>query len=187
MTQEMNVQTAPPALLVARQWPTLMVVGIITIAVGAAVLAWPSETLTVLSVLLGLQLLVFGLFRLISAFASDVASPGLLGFIGVLGILGGVVVLRNPNETVAVLATILGAFWIISGVIDVIDALANSSASGRVWRAFGGLLSIGAGAVIVAWPSPTVTVIAWIAGFYLIVFGLFLCASAFSMRSLASD
>ena len=38
--------------------------------------------------------------------------------------------------------------------------------------------------MIVAWPEPTVTVVAWIAGFYLIVFGLFISASAFSIRSL---
>ena len=38
-----------------------MVVGIITIAVGAAVLAWPSETLTVLSILLVSRPARFGL------------------------------------------------------------------------------------------------------------------------------
>jgi uncharacterized membrane protein HdeD (DUF308 family) len=49
---------------------------------------------------------------------------------------------------------------------------------------FGGLLSIAAGIVVVAWPAPTVTVIAWISGLYLITFGLFLCVSAFQLRRL---
>ena len=184
MTQEMDVQPGPNALLIAREWSAILVIGILTVAVGVVVIAWPSETLTVLSVLLGIQLLVFGLFRLVGAFAHNVNSPGFIGFVGILGILAGVVVLRNPFETVTVLATVLGAIWIVTGVIEVIDAIANKYVDGRGWLALAGLVSIVAGAVVVAWPAPTVTVVAWIAGFYLIVFGLFICASAFSMRSL---
>jgi uncharacterized membrane protein HdeD (DUF308 family) len=184
MTQEMDVQSGPAALQVAREWPTIMVVGVITAIVGVVVIAWPSQTLTVLSVLLGIQLVVFGLFRLVSAFAADTVSPGFVGFVGILGIIAGVIVLRNPLETVAVLATVLGVVWIVTGAIDVIDAIANKYVDGRGWLALAGLVSIAAGVVVVAWPEPTVTVIAWIAGFYLIVFGLFICASAFSMRSL---
>ena len=52
------------------------------------------------------------------------------------------------------------------------------------WQPFGGLLSIAAGVIVVAWPAPTVTVVAWISGFYLIVFGLFICFSAFHLRKL---
>jgi uncharacterized membrane protein HdeD (DUF308 family) len=184
MTQDMDIQRGPNALLIAREWTAILVIGILTVAIGAVVIAWPSQTLTVLSVLLGIQLLVFGLFRLVGAFADNVVSPGFVGFIGILGMIAGVVVLRHPFETVTVLATILGAVWIVTGVIEVIDAIANKYVDGRGWLALAGLVSIAAGVVIVAWPAPTVTVVAWIAGFYLIVFGLFICASAFSMRSL---
>jgi uncharacterized membrane protein HdeD (DUF308 family) len=184
MTQEMEVQPGPAVLLLAREWPAMLVVGLLTIGVGAVVIAWPSETLTVLSILLGIQLLIFGLFRLIGAFAHDVASPGFVAFVGILGMIAGVVVLRHPFETVTVLATILGAVWIVTGVIEVIDAIAAKYVDGRGWLALGGLLSVAAGVVIVAWPEPTVTVVAWIAAFYLIVFGLFVCASAFAMRNL---
>lgn len=187
MTQEMNVERGPNVMLVAREWPVIFGIGILTVAVGALVLAWPSQTLTVLSVLLGIQLLVFGLFRLVGAFADNVVSPGFVGFIGILGMIAGVVVLRHPFETVTVLATILGAAWIVTGVIEVIDAIANKYVDGRGYLAFAGLASIAAGALVVAWPEPTVTVVAWIAGFYLIVFGLFICASAFSMRSLTKN
>ncbi|NKB40165.1 MAG: hypothetical protein GKR86_03750 [Ilumatobacter sp.] len=184
MTQEMETQPGPTTLLLAREWSAILVIGILTVALGAIILAWPSQTLAVLSVLLGIQLLVFGVFRLIGAFADNVVSPGFVGFIGILGMIAGVVVLRHPFETVTVLATILGAVWIVTGVIEIIDAIANKYVDGRGWLALAGLLSIAAGSVIVAWPEPTVTVVAWIAGFYLIVFGLFISASAFSIRSL---
>jgi uncharacterized membrane protein HdeD (DUF308 family) len=181
-TQE-TLRSEPNALAVAREWPALLFMGIVTLALGIVVIVWPSQTLTVLSILLGLQLLLTGIFRLILAFSDDTESPGLTGFIGVLLIIGGVVVLRNPFETVAVLATILGVAWIVIGAVEVIEAIANGRAHNRGMLALGGLLSLAAGIVVVVWPAPTVTVVAWIAGFYLIVFGLFLAASAFALRS----
>ena len=178
-----SFDTDPNVLALAREWPALLFMGVITLVLGVVVIVWPSQTLTVLSILLGLQLLLLGIFRLIVAFSDETISPGLTGFVGVLLIIGGVVVLRNPFETVAVLATILGAAWIVIGVVEMIEAIANSRAESRGMLFLGGLLSLGAGIVVVVWPAPTVTVIAWIAGFYLIVFGLFLAASAFSLRS----
>lgn len=187
MSTNDTLPTDPNVLSVAREWPAVLFMGIVTLALGVVVIAWPSQTLTVLSILLGLQILLLGIFRLIVAFSDETVSPGLTGFIGVLLIIGGVIVLRNPFETVAVLATILGVAWIVIGAVEIIESIANSRAEGRGMMFFGGLLSLGAGIVVVVWPAPTVTVIAWIAGFYLIVFGLFLAASAFSMRSVTKS
>ena len=187
MSTNDTLPTDPNVLSVARDWPAVLFMGIVTLALGVVVIAWPSQTLTVLSILLGLQILLLGIFRLIVAFSDETVSPGLTGFIGVLLIIGGVIVLRNPFETVAVLATILGVAWIVIGVVEVIESIANSRAESRGMMFFGGLLSLAAGIVVVVWPAPTVTVIAWIAGFYLIVFGLFLAASAFSMRSVTKS
>jgi uncharacterized membrane protein HdeD (DUF308 family) len=170
-------------LAIARAWPAILFVGIATIVLGVVVLAWPEQTLVVMSVLLGIQFVLFGLFRLIGAFSEDATAPGLAGFVGVLMMISGVIVLRHPYETVAVLATILGVVWIVSGSIDVIDALANRRREGsRLLHGLGGLLSVGAGVIVVAWPTPTLSVIAWISGLYLIIFGLFVAVNAFMLR-----
>jgi uncharacterized membrane protein HdeD (DUF308 family) len=184
-TNDSDLEVGYSGLAFAREWPSVLFLGILTIVLGAVVLIWPSQTLTVLSILLGIQLVFFGLFRLISAFSADTASPGLSGFVGILAIIGGIVVLRNPFETVAVLATILGAVWIITGAIDVIEALANKREGHRMLLALTGLLSVAAGVIVVSWPAPTITVLAWIAGLYLVIFGLFICATAFSLRHMA--
>jgi uncharacterized membrane protein HdeD (DUF308 family) len=169
----------------ARKWPALMFVGVVTIAVGVIMLAWPSETLAVVSVLIGIQFFIFGLYRLIEAFAGKTA--GVIGFVGVLLMISGVIVLRNPYETVAILATILGVAWVISGSIDAIAAITDRNTPSRGLRIFSGLVSVIAGLVAVSWPAPTVTVIAWIAGLQLVIFGLFIIATAFSFRTLADD
>jgi uncharacterized membrane protein HdeD (DUF308 family) len=184
----MTSDTANPLdTYVANQWTTLLFVGVITAIIGVVVVAWPDKTLTVLSILFGIQLVVFGIFRLISAFASDAVSPGLMGFIGLLGIIAGVIVLRHPFETVAVLAVILGVLWIASGTIDVIGAIADPTTRDRGLVIFTGLIAVAAGVIVVAWPAPSITVIAWVAGVYLIVLGIVTSIAALRMRSLASS
>ncbi len=123
-----------------------------------------NETPTVLSVLFGIQLLLFGLFRFISAFVADTLAPGLVGFVGLVGIVAGVLVRRHPFETVAVLATLLGVVWIVTGAIDVMSGITDNSLTDRGLVALAGIVSIRAGVVVVTWPSPTITAIAWVAG-----------------------
>ena len=101
--------------------------------------------------------------------------------------ISGVIVLRNPYETVAILATILGVAWVVSGSIDAIGAIADPQTRSRGLRIFSGLVSVIAGLVAVAWPAPTVTVIAWIVGLQAVIFGLMIVATAFSFRTLADD
>jgi uncharacterized membrane protein HdeD (DUF308 family) len=128
---------------------------------------------------------LFGLFRLISAFADDALAPGISALVGILAMIVGVVILRNPFETVVVLATLLGVVWIIIGAIDVLSAIADSSLSDRWLVALVGLISVVAGIVVVAWPEPSITVVAVIAGIYLIVFGMLLAIQAFRLRTIA--
>lgn len=180
-----NAPVGPIDLAVAREWPVVMFVGFLTLALGVIVVAWPDQTLVVISVLFGIQLLLMGLFRLISAFSSDAIAPGLTGFVGVLGMVAGVAVIRHPFETVAVLATILGIVWIVSGAIDFISSVADSQLEDRFWVGLMGLITVIAGIVVVSWPQPTVTVIAWIAGIYLLVLGLTTIYGAFRLRSVA--
>ena len=162
----------------------VMFVGLLTLVIGIMVVAWPDETLKVLSVLFGIQLLMFGLFRLISAFSSESLAPGLVGFIGVIGMMAGVVVLRNPFETVAVLATVLGIVWIVGGSIDLIASIADRGLDNRGMAALSAVVTIIAGVVVVSWPAPTLAVIAWIAGIYLMTFGVLFCLGAFRLRQL---
>ena len=120
-----DTRPGPIDLAMASTWPIAMFVGLVTIAIGVMVLAWPGETLKVLSILFGIQLLLVGLFRLIAAFSEQSVAPVFVGFIGVLSMIVGVVVLRHPFETVAVLATLLGVVWIVGGSIDLVASISD--------------------------------------------------------------
>ncbi len=184
MNETMESDPGLMGLRLAREWPAVMMVGLVTLVLGIVIISWPQETLVVISILLGIQLVVFGVYRLINVFAHDIEYRGLLAFVGIVGIIAGVVVLRHPFETVVVLAVVLGAVWVITGVIDLIGAMADSGGRDRGLRAVFGVISIIAGIVVVSWPAPTVTVVAWISGLYLIIYGLFICFEAFQLRRL---
>lgn len=179
-TTELNLP--PSGFEFARQWPAVMVVGVITFALGIAVLAWPSETLTVLSLLLGAQFVIFGAYRLIGAVTDKTTSPGFFGFVGVMMIASGVIVLRNPFETVAVLATLLGVVWIVGGSVDLISAVEDRHEDGHWLTFFKAVLLLVAGIVVVVWPTPTLAVIAWISGLQLTLFGLAIIVTGFNLR-----
>lgn len=187
VTEERTVQPTPLDLVLANTWPVAMFVGVVSIAIGVIVMAWPGGTLTVLSVLFGIQLLLFGLFRLISSFSQATEFRGLSGFIGVIGLISGVVVIRNPFETVTALAVILGLMWVVGGAVELVSALGDSTIADRWFVALSGLFSVIAGVVVLAWPGPTVSVIAWVAGIWLVVLGVMVCIGAFRMRRLERD
>ncbi len=172
-------------LAIIRDWPVVLFLGIVTVGLGTVVLSWPGETLIVISVLIGIQLMVFGLYRLILAFSDQAQSPAFTGLVGVMLMIASVIALRHPFETVAVLATLLGVVCIVAGVIDAVDAAANERSTRRLFSGLIGLSSIAAGVVVVAWPAPTVAVISWIIGFYLVVFGLFVVVNGLALRNLA--
>jgi uncharacterized membrane protein HdeD (DUF308 family) len=52
-------------------WGWLALAGVFNIVVGILALAWPEATVLVLSLLLGAQVIVFGLFLLVAAFAGS--------------------------------------------------------------------------------------------------------------------
>lgn len=163
-------------------WPSALAMGIVTAAIGLIVMLWPEQTLTVLAVLLGVQLVIFGLFRLIGAFAGRSSEPVLLGLAGALWMVIGIVVLRRPFESISVLVTLLGVVWLVGGSMELIEALIDHSMAHRWLTMLTAAATIVAGIVVVAWPAPTVTVIAWISGLYLLVLGLLVCVGALSMR-----
>jgi uncharacterized membrane protein HdeD (DUF308 family) len=56
-------------------WGWLALAGVVNVVVGILALAWPEATVLVLSVVLGLQVLIFGVLVLVAAFAGSRSAP----------------------------------------------------------------------------------------------------------------
>ena len=179
-----------PADMVAgigRHWGWVLAFGIITLAVGVIVLAWPSETLVVVAVLFGIQLIVMGIFRFVAAFAAGDVGGGtrvLYALLGVLSLIIGLYAVRHVLITLLALALLLGIFWIVSGAVELFTALSHRGMEGRGWGIASGILGILAGIVVLVYPAPSLLVLALVLGIWLLVFGIMEIVAAFRIRSL---
>jgi uncharacterized membrane protein HdeD (DUF308 family) len=186
MAQELRGDPADVLAGIGRHWGWVLFFGIVTVLAGLFALVWPGRTLQVIAVLFGIQLVVAGIFRFVTALAVDEASGGtrvLLALLGVLSFIVGLYALRNVLVTIAALALLLGIFWIVNGVVETFTALSDRGMQGRGWAIFMGLLSIVAGVVVLVYPGISLTTLAIVLGFWLIVFGVMEIVAAFRLRS----
>jgi uncharacterized membrane protein HdeD (DUF308 family) len=174
----------------SRAWMVLLLAAVATVAVGIILLAWPKETLTIASVLLGAGLVISGLYRLFEGFLAKDLSGGTRAAYVVIGLiagLAGLYCLRHHSVTVFLLAFLVGAFWIIHGFADLGVAAASGKVPGRGMRAVAGLFSIAAGAIVLFWPGISLTVLIAVFGAWLCFYGVILAAVAFRMRRALKD
>ena len=103
---------------VGRAWWWPAIFGVISIVAGVLALAWPGPTLVVLAVLFGIELIVWGIFRLVGAVTFGDESGGarvLWAVLGLLSLLIGFYALRHIVITLLSLGLLLGIFWLVDG------------------------------------------------------------------------
>ena len=93
-----------------------------------------------------------------------------------------------PDITVLVLAIFAGIWAIMTGVSDLITAIRlRRVIRGEVFMIIGGLASIVAGVLILAWPSIGVVAITIVLGIYALIAGVLLLTVAWRLRRLATE
>jgi uncharacterized membrane protein HdeD (DUF308 family) len=92
---------------------------------------------------------------------------------GVIALAGGIVLLFWPDQTVKVVAVLLGIVFVIIGLGQILDGFSGRTAGSQWgWVLLKGLIDLAFGIVLIAWPGPTVWVIVLIFGIELIVSGI---------------
>ena len=176
----------PPGLAVATGWQMTLLLGIITFVLGLIVTLHPSSSLNVIAVLLGLLMIVSGLFHLFRVFGGGESHRVWQGIAGLLLVVIGVVLIRHLHMTVAFIGLIIGLSWIVQGVVALMAALTGDSREGRGWWIFFGIVTLIGGIVITAWPVESVTAIAVLIGIWFMIQGLFEIVGGIMLRSAES-
>jgi uncharacterized membrane protein HdeD (DUF308 family) len=91
------------------------VAGLLSIAAGIVIIAWPSPSLIVLGIFLGSWLIVIGTMTITGAFAARKVLPDwwLLLLLGLAEVPLGVLALADPGATLAALITV-GGIWAVA-------------------------------------------------------------------------
>ncbi|MFE5814042.1 HdeD family acid-resistance protein [Streptomyces sp. NPDC056479] len=168
---------------VGGSWTWLLGAAAATLVPGIVALAWPHASLHVLAVIIGLYLLVTGGFRFVASFAREQGDRHLELLAAALYVLAGVLCLRNPLQTIAALSLIVGAVWVVTGMLTAWTALAAKGLPHRGFVLAAGALGVVAGIVVLALPSESAVVLTRLLGLWLVLLGLVELGVAFAWRS----
>jgi len=164
-------------------WPAFF--GVVSIVAGVLALAWPGPTLVVLAVLFGIELIVWGIYRLVGAITIGDASGGartLWAILGILSLLIGFYALRHIVITVLSLGLLLGIFWLVDGIGLLVSAIEHRGMPGRGVTLLSGILGVVAGLVLLVWPALSILTLAVLAGIWLILLGFMQVSIALQLR-----
>ena len=173
---------APPAALLTGSWQAAMLLGALTLILGIIVTAKPTGSLNVLAVLLGILLILSGLFHLIRVFDPREPHRIWLGIAGLLFIVIGVVLIRHLHLTRSLIGLFIGVTWIVQGLAALIGGIGGGVREGRAWWIVFGLVSLIAGIVVAATPADSLTFLAVLLGIWFIIMGIFEIIGGFILR-----
>jgi uncharacterized membrane protein HdeD (DUF308 family) len=100
-----------------------LLAGLLGIAAGIVLLAWPGRGLYTLAVFAGVWIVVSGLLHIVGAFVNRHAPQWwLVLLLGLIEVPIGIWALRRPGLTLAVIVTLAGAWTIVTGIWQVLLA-----------------------------------------------------------------
>ena len=172
------------AAIMVGNWWALALRGAVAILFALVAFFLPGVTATALILLFGAYAFVDGVFALIAglrlARQHGRSAPLLLE--GGLNILIGLIIFIWPGP--ALIATVyLIAIWaVITGVALVAAGIALIRHSGEWLLVLCGIISILLGIVLFVQPTAGVIALSWWLGFYALLFGITLLATAFRIR-----
>jgi len=167
-------------------WGLVLTYGLVTIGLGLVLVFWPEQTLKVLAILIGIQLVITGIFRLVLAVASrnvDGSTRAIAGMFGAFALVLGLLCLRSPLQTVLVIGMILGVWWLAAGVTDIVGALRSSESHRRGWDVALGALSALAGGFLLVNPEVSLAVLVIVVAVWMFSYGFIAVVAAFMLRS----
>jgi uncharacterized membrane protein HdeD (DUF308 family) len=101
-----------------------IVAGVVLVVGGVLAAVWPDITLWALAVVVGINLIVSGVARIMGAVQLRVEGWGWLLFGGILSLVIGVLALVWPDATILVLGVLLGLRILLFGIAEIMFGLA---------------------------------------------------------------
>ena len=183
-TSEKTVFEGPLHQLARNTWQLLLLIGILGVALGVIVLAWPGKSLLVAGVLFGIYLVVSGVGYVFAAFGTHAgAAMRVLSFLtGVVSLVLGFFCFRDKLESILLLALWIGIGWLFRGFTLLAAALSFDHLPGRGWQVLSGVIIVIGGGVLIIYPLDSIEILTLVAGWWLIVIGIVDVISAFQVR-----
>lgn len=171
------------SLLGLVSWRATLILGLITLILGVILAFRPAQSLAVIAVLVGVAMMVGGIYHIVRALDGHEHERVWRGIVGVLFIVTGLILLRHLHLSVALIGLFIGFSWIIQGVASLVGAVAyRGRRTSTGWSVLFGTISLIAGIVVISAPISSVTALTIFMGIWLIIMGLMEMLGAFIVR-----
>jgi len=162
-------------------WWSLMIRGLLALALAIAALFWPQTTLSLLFRLVGLYVLLDGALNLLWAFRNGEVGAYLVP--GLISLIIGAVLLFWPSMTGKLLLTIVGIWLLLQGVSLLLAARQSypGDPDRGLFMNMGIVITI-TGLVLVIWPGTGMVAISWVIAIAALVTGALLVFLALRLR-----
>ncbi len=168
-------------------WQPTLILGVLTLILGLVVSFHPTGSLNVVAVLLGVLMILSGIFHLLRVFSRDEQHRVWLGITGLMFVVVGVLLIRHLHLTRALVGLIIGITWIVQGLTALIGGIAGDVREGKAWWIAFGAVSLIAGIVVTVTPASSLTFLAVLLGIWFIIMGIFEITAGLMLRRVLRD
>lgn len=173
-------------IVLARNWWTLLLRGLLALIFGVLCFVLPEGALTALVLVFGAYALANGIFAVVGALKASRRHRRWWWVLleGIVSIIAGLLVFMWPGITALILLYLI-AFWaIITGGFEIGTAIQlRKEIDGEWLLALSGIASILLGAVLLIYPAAGALAVVWLIGAYAIVFGVLLISLSLRLRT----
>lgn len=176
--------------VLTERWWVPVVRGVAAILFGVLALAAPTIGLFALVIAWGAYAIADGVSNLVlAAWASrSRAKVGWYVFEAIISIVAGIATFVYPGITAMALVFLIAAWAVLTGIVELGAAITLRKLVRGEWMlAVAGVLSLGVGVLLFAFPAAGALGLVWLIASYAIVFGVLLCALGARLRRLRRE
>jgi uncharacterized membrane protein HdeD (DUF308 family) len=179
-----NPRTPSMLSTLSENWWALALRGLLAVLFGLAAFLLPLDTLEAVGRLFGAYAILEGVLVILIGIRGT-RKRGALFVEGASGIVAGLAALVWPSITALVLLYVVAIWAILSGVAEIIAAVALRREIEGEWALFlAGILSVALGLAIAVLPGVGLLSLVWLVGLYALAVGVALIALAFRVRGM---
>jgi uncharacterized membrane protein HdeD (DUF308 family) len=172
-------------IVVARNWWALALRGGLGVLFGIAAFFLPALAVAVLVALFGVYALIDGAFAIVAAARAAERKErwGAMLLEGLVGVAAGVVTFVWPLVTAVALFSVIAAWAIVTGVLEIAAAARLRRVIHDEWLlGLNGVVSIAFGVLLLVAPLAGVLAVVWWIGVYAVFHGIMLLALAMRLH-----
>jgi uncharacterized membrane protein HdeD (DUF308 family) len=162
----------------------VLLTGILSVILGAMVLAWPAKTIIIAGIFFSAYLLVTGISQIFHGFTLHISGGGraLLFISGAASLVLAVLCFKSLTNTILLLAIWIGIGFIFRGVAEATSAIGDPETPGRGWQIFLGIITVIAGVIVMSYPISSLGTLTLVVGIWLIILGVVEIIASFGIR-----